>query len=145
MSDAFAAQNSYLSIGDAASPNTYTEVAEVKSVGGPNQTTEKIDVTHLRSASGYREYLQSFKDGGVIACVANYIPSNATHGSGASGLRGLFNSGAIRGWKKTFSDGTEEFFDGYVSGLGTPLSVGTAVELNFEVTVTGAVTADEAA
>lgn len=144
MSDAFSAQNSFLSIGDSASPNTFTEIAEVTNIGGPTQTSERIDVTHLRSTSGYREYLQSFKDGGTVECVANYIPSDTSHGSGVNGIRGLLNSGDVRGFKKTFADGTEEFFDGYVSAMNTPLSVGTQALLNFTITVTGAVTADEA-
>mgnify|MGYP001586374955 FL=1 len=106
MSDAFSAQNSFLSIGDSASPNTFTEIAEVTSIGGPTQTSEKIDVTHLRSTSGYREYLPSFKDGGEVACVANYIPSDDSHASVINGIRGLYISGAILCFKKTFSVGT---------------------------------------
>jgi hypothetical protein len=145
MSDAFSAQQSYISVGDAASPNTYTEIAEVKNIGGPNESSDEIQVTHLRSPSNYHEFLQSFKDGGEIPCVANYIPSNATHASGASGLRGLFASGENRGWKITLADGTLLYFDGYVKALGTPIQVGNAVELNFTIRVTGPVTADEAA
>jgi len=143
--EAFSAQQSYISIGDSASPNTFTEVAEVKNIGGPNETADEIEVTHLRSPGSYREFLASFKDGGEIPCVANYIPSNATHGSGASGLRGLFASGAVRGWRITLADGTLLEFDGWVKAIGTPIQVGNAVELNFTVRVSGAVVATEAA
>jgi hypothetical protein len=144
MSEAIDSLDSYLSVGDAASPNLYTEIAEVIEMNGPDQSAEEIDVTHLRSTSGYREFLPSFKQGGTLNCVANYIPGNATHASGADGLRGLFTSRDIRGWKRTFSDGTEEFFDGYVSAFSTPLAVGVQSKLNFSVRVTGPVTADEA-
>lgn len=143
--EAFSAQQSYISVGDSDSPNSYTEIAEVKNIGGPNESADEIEVTHLRSPGSYREFLASFKDGGEIPCVANYIPANATHASGASGLRGLFASGDVRGWKITLADGTLLYFDGWVKALGTPIQVGNAVELNFTIRVSGAVTADEAA
>lgn len=141
--EAFSAQQSYISVGDSASPNTYTEVAEVKNIGGPNEAAEEIDVTHLRSPGSYREFLQSFKDGGEIPIVANYIPTHSTHGSGSGGVRGLFASGAVRGWRITLADGTLLYFDGWVKAIGTPVQVGNAVELNFTIRVSGAVTVDE--
>lgn len=137
MSDALSSQGTYISFGDAASPNTFTEVGEVASISGPTPDSEEIDVTHLRSTGGFREYLQSFKDGGEISCTANYLPGNATQ-DGATGVRSLFLSSAIRGWKITLPDATDIQFDAYVKSVGMTASVGAKLEFTFVLRVTGA-------
>ena len=140
MSEATSSQDTYISVGDAASPNTFTEIAEVKSIGGPNETSDEIDVTHLRSTGGYREFLQSFKDGGDLPCNCNFLPGNATHQQ----IRTLFESGAQRGWKISYPDGSTDEFVAYVKGVGRTAQVGNALEGSFTLRVIGAVTLDPA-
>lgn len=141
--DAVATQNTYISIGDSASPNTFTEIAEVKSIGGPNEDSEELDATHLRSIGGYREFLQSFKDGGELPLVMNFIPGDASQNS-ITGLRKLFQTGATRGYKITYPDGTTCAFDAYVKAMGVPVSVGAVLELNATLRISGATVWDEA-
>lgn len=141
--DAVSTQNTYISIGDSASPNTFTEIAEVKSIGGPNEDSEELDATHLRSTGGYREFLQSFKDGGEVPLVMNFIPSDASQNS-TTGLRKLFQTGATRGFKITFPDTTTCAFDAYVKAIGTPVAVGAVLELNATLRISGATVWDEA-
>lgn len=138
MSDALSSQGTYISYGDSASPNAFTEVGEVSSISGPTPDSEEIDVTHLRSVGGFREYLQSFKDGGELSVTANYLPGNATQ-DGATGVRSLFLSGAIRGWKINLPDGLSNTqFDAYVKSVGMTASVGAKLEFTFTLRVTGA-------
>lgn len=137
MSDAVSSQGTYISFGDAASPNTYTEVGEVSAISGPTPDSEEIDVTHLRSTGGFREYLQSFKDGGEISVTANFLAGNATQ-DGSTGVRSLFLSGAIRGWKVTLPTADSITFDAYVKSVGMTASVGAKLEFTFVLRVTGA-------
>jgi predicted secreted protein len=139
--DATSSQDTYISVGDSASPNTFTEIAEVKSIGGPNEDSEELDATHLRSTGGYREFLQSFKDGGELPCNCNYLPGNATHQT----IRTLFQSGATRGWKITYPDTSYVTFDGYVKAVGSTAAVGAILEGSFTIRISGAVTLVEAA
>lgn len=140
MSDAMSSQDTYISVGDAASPNTYTEIAEVKSIPGPNETSEDIDVTHLRSTGGYREFVASFKDGGELQCTSNFLPGNSTHQT----LRSLYASREVRGWSITYPDTSVDYFDAYVKGIGRTSAVGAALEASFTLRITGAVTLDAA-
>ncbi len=142
MSDALSSQGTYISFGDSASPNTFTEVGEVSSISGPTPTAEDIDVTHLRSTGGYREFLQSFKDGGEVSVTANYLPGNSTQ-DGDTGVRSLFTSGATRGWKITLPDTTNIQFDAYVKSVGLTASVGAKLEFPFTLRVNGAIDFNE--
>ena len=144
MSDAVSTQNTYISIGDSASPNTFTEIAEVKSIGGPNEDSEELDTTHLRSVGGYREYIQSFKDGGELPLTMNFLPTDGSQDS-VTGLRALYTSGAIRGFKITYHDTTTCTFDAYVKAMGVPVDVGSVLELNSTLRITGATTWTESA
>ena len=45
-----------LKIGDGASPETFTAIAEVKDITGPNMSMEFAEFTHQQSTDGYREY-----------------------------------------------------------------------------------------
>jgi hypothetical protein len=140
--DGMSSQGTYIQFGDSASPNTFTEVAEVSSIGGPNEDSEELDMTHLRSTGGYREFLQSFKDAGELALTMNFIPSNATQNS-VAGVRSLYQSGAVRGWKINFPDGTTCTFDAYVKAIGQVATVGQKLELNVTLRITGATVWDE--
>jgi predicted secreted protein len=133
--DATSSQGTYISVGDASSPNTYTEIAEVKSIGGPNEDSEELDATHLRSTGGYREFLQSFKDAGELPCNCNFIPANATHQT----VRTLYQSGAVRGWKITYPDGSYDEFVGYVKAVGRTAAVGSILEGSFTIRISGQV------
>lgn len=140
--DGVSSQGTYISFGDSASPNTFTEVGEMTSISGPTPDSEEIDMTHLRSVGGFREYLQSFKDSGEVSCEGNYLAGNATQ-DGATGVRSLFLSGAVRGWKITFPDASYVTFDAYVKSIGVNAAVGEKLGFNFTLRVTGAPTFNE--
>jgi predicted secreted protein len=53
-------------------------ITEVVSVGGPKQTRTAIDVTHMASDNGYREFIGGLVDGGEVTCELNFIKSVAT-------------------------------------------------------------------
>lgn len=117
--EARSAQNTYIETGDGASPETFTELAEVKSIGGPNESQEELDATHLRSTGGYREFVPSFKDGGEIPMVLNFIPGNTTQ----QALRTEFatNPSPTKNRRITFPDGTTCTFAAWVKSIGTPI------------------------
>lgn len=142
--EAMSAQNTYISTGNGASPEVFTEIAEVVSIGGPNEKADEIEATHLRSPGGYREFIQSFKDGGEVPLELNFIPNNATQDS-STGLRSEFASGATKNRKITFPDGTTCIFAAWVKAIGTPIQVGNKLSLNVTIRVVGPTDWDEAA
>lgn len=60
---------------ESATPGTYTNIAEVTSVAGPNMTRDAIDVTHMTSSDQHREFLAGMMNGGEATVEMNFIPS----------------------------------------------------------------------
>jgi hypothetical protein len=135
-SEAISTQNVYISRATDGSPDSasFTELAEVKSIGGPSETADEKETTHLRSPGSYREYIQTFKDGGEIPMVLNFVPGNATQQQ----LRTDFTAGTITGWRITYPDTTTCTFSAYVKAVGVPVAVDAVLELNATLRITGA-------
>jgi len=53
-------------------------VTEVIDINGPNITRPPIDVTHMASDNGYREFIAGLPDGGEVTFTLNFIKSVAT-------------------------------------------------------------------
>ncbi len=138
MSQAISTQGTHIGFADGGSPGGYNELAEVINIGGPNPDSEEIDVTHLMSPLRTREFIQSFLIPGECPMLLNWIPANSTQNE-VTGLRSLYNSGAIVSWQKTYPDGTTDTFDAFVKSCGTPVAVGEALRLNVTLRVTGPV------
>jgi hypothetical protein len=73
-SSGFGAVFAYLS----TDPSTYTSLAEVLSVTPPEIAVETIEVTHMGSDDGFREYIAGLKDGGEVTVNLNYVEASAT-------------------------------------------------------------------
>jgi hypothetical protein len=54
------------------------QLAEVKSVGFPTDTTDEHEVTHLLSPDRRKEFIQGLIDGGEFSSTYNYDPGSAT-------------------------------------------------------------------
>lgn len=66
-------------------------IAELTNIGGPSLSAATIDVTSHDSADGYREFIQSLRDGGDISIEGNFIPGNA----GQAALVADLNDGSL--------------------------------------------------
>ena len=85
-----------LQIGDGASPEVFTTIAEINSIDGPNLARETQEVTHMESPDQYREYIGGLLDGGEVSFEGNYVPRHATHGATAgTGLFSKFADGSV--------------------------------------------------
>lgn len=72
-----------LKMGDGASPEVFTAIAEIISIQQQGQKIDLIDVTNMDSeanANGliYREFIGGLADGGELSFSANFIPTNDT-------------------------------------------------------------------
>ncbi len=142
LTEAMSAQGAYFATGDGASPEVFTEFQEAKVIGGPNETADELEATHLRSPSGYREFLQSFKDGGEITIEANFIPGDATQVA----MDADFTSGTTKNRRIYYPDGSYNSFAGWVKGRGnTNTGVNQILTRTYTVRVSGPVTLTEAA
>jgi hypothetical protein len=56
-----------------------TAIAEVMTVSGPNLSRDTIEVTHLTSDNGFKEFISGMADGGECTVTLNWIPGNSGH------------------------------------------------------------------
>lgn len=128
---------------ESAVAGTFTEIAQVNSIGSVSITSDEVEVTTLDNTSGFREYLQTFKDAGELPITLVWDPALPTHGETATGLWGLMVSGAVKTWQIEFPT-TPPYtatFDGFVKSFPTPsMTPDDALTAEVTIRVSGTVT-----
>lgn len=102
-------------VGDGATTEAFTAVAEVHNISGPSISRDSIETTHHGSTAGFREYLPGLRDGGEVT-----IDLNWDHGSGAnhSALYNDIDTGTANGnYQVEFPDATVFEFSGHVTAF----------------------------
>ncbi len=84
MTNALAAYGVLLKIGDGATSEAFTTIAEVRDISGPSLELETKDVTS-HDSGGWTEHIGTLLKGGEVSFDLNFIPTNATQGY-SSGL-----------------------------------------------------------
>ncbi len=87
--------------GDGASPEVFTKVAEVLSVGGPTVNRDVIEATHTDSLDNYKEFLSGLTDGGEVTVTMNFLPGDGTQDE-STGLMGDFLVQTLRNYRIAF-------------------------------------------
>lgn len=78
-SPAVSAFGTVVKIGDGASPENFTTIAELRNVSGPSLELETIDVTTHNTADPWRQFIGGLLNGGEVSLELNFIPTEATH------------------------------------------------------------------
>jgi hypothetical protein len=81
-----------------ASPQSWTDVAQIKEIGSATISSDEVDVTTLDAnqsglSTDYKDFLQGFKDPGEISLNLVFDPNLASHGTTNYGLYDLFDGG----------------------------------------------------
>lgn len=87
--------------GDGASPEVYSTVVEVNTLGGFGKTNPLVDVTSHDSTS--REYIAGLSDGSELSVDGNRVHSSP---SVQDALIADVDAGTTRNFKITLTDGT---------------------------------------
>lgn len=139
MATAKAAIRTKLKVENSASPPAFVTVAMVSDINGIKLSAETPDTTNHDNEDGYREFIQTLKNGGDVTCKCFWDPNNATHNEAVDGLVGLFNSGDLRNWQILYpvTPPKQWSFTGLVSGVGTMAPVAGALECDITIKVSG--------
>lgn len=115
---------------------TFTTIAEMKNVSGPNMSMETIDATHMESPSGFREILASFKSGGEVSTDLNFLPA----ASGHQQLTTDFANRTKRNYQIWWSDSgpTKWQFAAYVTGFQPSATIDDVLGASVTFMITGA-------
>ena len=132
--NAIPTQGSTLKRGDGASSESFTAIAEINSIDGPNMSRETIDVTSLDSVGGYREFIPSFRDGGQVDMDANFTVA------GYSDFLADFQSDSAVNYQIVWPNSTQLDFSAYVINLGSSTPMGDKIQMKVTLKITGQVT-----
>lgn len=121
--------------GDGASSETFTALGEVTALSFSGSTRDMIDVTHLASTGGYREYIASFRDAGELTLDLNY-----GHDAHETMLADFEASDSVN-YKVVCADTSVSTFSftGYVSSLGVTANVGEQIKASCTIKISGAI------
>lgn len=146
LSVGFTTFGALLAVGDGASPETFTNVAEVTNVKLPSQDRGQVEFTHHESPNEHRELKAGLRTSGPCQFTINYIPDNATHQNVSGGL--LFFAeesflAAIHNWQITLPDSPNTLwtFPAFLSKFDpSDMPVEGKGEAQIELTISSAVT-----
>lgn len=65
-------------IGNGATPEVFTTVAEVTAIKPPSLSRDSVDVTHMQSTEKWREFIMGLKDGGEVSIDVNFVTDSAS-------------------------------------------------------------------
>jgi predicted secreted protein len=133
--DAILAQGTLFAVSANASPPSFSNIPEIRTIGGPDGTAPTIDVTDLDSTA--REYVLGLKDEGAFSLGIMYIPANAVHAE----LRAAWANRTEKRFRVTFTDsGTTVWeFNGFVTGFSQNAAVDTVIEATVGIKITGSI------
>jgi predicted secreted protein len=115
------------------SGSAWVAMAEVNSISGPNKTRETIDVTSLDSTGGYREFIASIRDAGVVNLNMNY--SRTTYDL----LNTDFENDTLANYRIVLPDASETVleFTGLVTEIPLEITVDDKISSNVAIKISG--------
>lgn len=138
-SNAIPAFGTLLKRGDGGAPETFTNVAEVQSLSGPEISVDTVDVTNHPSgaATPWEDILPTLIRSGEVSMTLGFLPGTAGHKALLSDLTGRIK----RNWQMVFPDvgNTTWPFAAYVTKVGPQAEVDGALQADVTIKLTGAI------
>lgn len=111
---------------------TYTDIGEAVSITPPNPTRETVDVTHLKSPNGTREFKGTLRDGGEASVMFNFTPAAYAQASD------LFMDDEVQHFRILYPEGDSDDFSAIVTGKPSePIEVDSVRRFTLPMKVTG--------
>ena len=119
------------------SPNAFTAIGQVVSIGGPSGTTGEIDVTSLSSTA--KEFIPSLPDWGSVDCEIIFDQASAANKH--QELWDDFSAQTSGSYKITLTDSpqTTFTFTAYPSQFALSIAVDDKVGASVSLRITGSV------
>lgn len=136
MTAAITAFGTLLKIGDGASSESFTTIAEVTDIGGPELALEISEVTSHSSTNGWKEKIGALLDGGQVSFSINYIPTNVTHNNTAGLIKDM-TARTLRNFTLTFPDTTVWSFSALVVGFSPTEPIDNALTADVTLEISG--------
>lgn len=139
-SSAFWAFGSILQLGNGATPEVFSAIAEITELVPPKMSKDSIEVTNHDSTNAWREFLPGMRDGGEVTLTANWLPTNATQ-DGTTGILESFTDDDNHNWKIIAPDTIITIsFSGHVTAFEPELPMEEQGKLSVTIKISGPVT-----
>jgi len=126
-----------LSRDNGDSPYTYSEIAEVTNIPGFGAMSDLIEVTHLQSPNGAKEFISGMEDGQELSITCNLRMDHASHDPSTGLIKDQADK-ATRSFRLTHPDwGTTCTFMALVRGFTIDLQPNVAQVVTFTLKITG--------
>ena len=138
---ALAAINTLLQIGDGASPEVWTTVANVNDFQPIQPSATVVDVTSHSTGTPWRQKIITLLDAGKVQAKIFYVPKDGSHDD-STGLLSLLTNRTLTHFRIHFPDatypaGTKFTFYGYVSNFSINAPVAGVEEGTLTIEITG--------
>jgi hypothetical protein len=90
-SNALSAFGTLLKLGDGGSPESFTTVAELRTISGPSLSADALDATTHNTPTPFRRFIAGLLDGGEVSFDLNWIPQETTHSYSTGVLKDMLN------------------------------------------------------
>lgn len=125
-------QTTVLQMEDTPGSATFTAVSEVLDINPVGIARNAIDVTHLNTTGGYREFTPGLIDGGDIGATLLFDPADSTHDD-TTGLLSTLADTTSRLWRVVFPGGSPIY---EIPGILTGMPINGALDDVFRANVT---------
>ena len=124
-----AAKGVIISISDNVIP-TFNPIGQVFSLSGPTLSADVVDVSAHDSPGFYREFVNSFRDGGEVTIGLRWDPDLASHSELGNGLINLFERDVINDYQITWPNAAADVweFSAWVTGYEPTADFDAALE-----------------
>ena len=83
---------------------TYTNILNIISITGPNQTRDSIDISTMDSSAKFREFIPGLLDAGELTFDVNYDGRADAGNTGYSNTLNTILTASAETWTLTFPD-----------------------------------------
>lgn len=127
-----------LKIGDGEGSESFTAIAQVMDISGPEQTLGTQEVTPQTAPNGAKVYIPTLLDGGDVSMDINYEPAGATHDQ-TTGLIKDQTDRTLRNFELVFPDtGTTTWsFSAFVTKFAPTAPVEGALTASITLKISG--------
>jgi predicted secreted protein len=130
------AKGTLLKMSDVASPVTYNNIGQVRSITGPTVKPSVVDITTHDTPGFWRRKIAVLNDAGDISFEVNFDKADATH-SFTTGMWGQLIGLILTGLQMVFPNTAGTLtFKGYVASheFGVPVDNVLSAKISFAIT-----------
>ncbi len=133
------AKGTLIQIGDAASPEVFATIGQVRSISGPSTVATVQDVTTHSTSGNFMEKLATLIDPGSISFPINFDSTDVTH-IFSTGLWADLIALTLRNFQLVLPASFGQMdFAAYLSSHAFELPVDNVIQAAIELAITGAI------